>query len=329
MQIKLILVTGGAGFIGSHLVKRLVREPGTSVHVLDDFSTGRRANLPDGELTSVSNSLTVERGRVEDIDVHVSKNGTIDEIYHLACPASPVHYQRNPVATLHTAIGGTANVLKLAREHHARVVIASTSEVYGSPGVHPQPESYWGHANPIGPRSCYDEGKRAAEAFAVAYRKQYGLDVRIARIFNTYGPQMQPDDGRVISNFIVQALRGEPLTVYGDGSQTRSCCYVADLVDGLVRLMAADPSEDVATPVNLGNPEERTVREIAQAVMDLVNGCTADRIVHKPLPQDDPPRRRPDIERARKLLGWTPKISLEEGLAATVSYFAKRLEKAA
>jgi UDP-glucuronate decarboxylase len=307
-----ILVTGGAGFLGSHLCDRLV-EDGHEVICLDNFFTGRRANVeplfghPRFELIrqDVMEPLTLE----------------VDQIYHLACPASPVHYQRNPVRTIRTAVEGTLNVLELAREVGARVLIASTSEVYGDPTEHPQQEDYWGHVNPIGPRACYDEGKRCAEALAASYSTQYGVQVRIARIFNTYGPRLHEDDGRVVSNFVVQALRGEPLTVYGKGDQTRSFCYVSDLVEGMLRLMA---SVHGSAPVNLGNPCEITVLELAQLVKRLARSSAP--IVHAPLPKDDPCRRNPDIERAQTLLGgWAPRIKLEEGLKRTVDDFRHRL----
>jgi UDP-glucuronate decarboxylase len=245
----------------------------------------------------------------------------VDQVYHLACPASPIHYQRNPVRTIRTAVAGTLNVLEAARESNARMLIASTSEVYGDPAEHPQRESYWGHVNPIGPRACYDEGKRCAESLAVAYRAQYGTEVRIARIFNTYGPRIHENDGRVVSNFVVQALRGEPLTVFGDGRQTRSFCYVSDLVEGFVRLMASPHGSD---PVNLGNPRETTMLELASMVKELTR--SRSEIIHAALPKDDPVRRNPDITRAQTLLGgWTPKVKLEDGLAATIDYFRSHL----
>jgi len=245
----------------------------------------------------------------------------VDEIFHLACPASPIHYQRNPVRTIRTAVEGTLNMLDLARDAHARILIASTSEVYGDPIEHPQHESYWGNVNPIGPRACYDEGKRCAEALAVSYARQYGVEVRIARIFNTYGPRMHENDGRVVSNFIVQALRNEPITIYGEGEQTRSFCYASDLIEGFVRLMASPHGSD---PVNLGNPRETTVRELAELARRLVG--SKSELVKAPLPKDDPTRRKPDIGRAQELLGgWTPQVSLEKGIQATIDDFRKRL----
>jgi len=244
----------------------------------------------------------------------------VDQIYHLACPASPVHYQRNPVRTIRTAVEGTLHLLDVARESGARMMIASTSEVYGDPAVHPQREDYWGNVNPIGPRACYDEGKRCAEALAVSYASQFGTQVRIARIFNTYGPRLHSADGRVVSNFIVQALRNEPITIYGDGKQTRSFCFVSDLVEGFLKLMASEHGVD---PVNLGNPHECTMIELAEAVVSLTG--SQSQIEHRPLPQDDPTRRRPDITRAQTLLGWTPSVSLEQGLEATIAYFRGRL----
>jgi UDP-glucuronate decarboxylase len=307
-----ILVTGGAGFLGSHLCERLITE-GHEVVCLDSFFTGRRANIerllghPRFELLrhDVQEPLTIE----------------VDQIYHLACPASPIHYQRNPVRTIRTAVEGTLNMLDVARECRARILIASTSEVYGDPQVHPQREDYWGHVNPIGPRACYDEGKRCAESLAVAYASQYAVAVRIARIFNTYGPRLHEADGRVVSNFVVQALRGEPLTVYGDGQQTRSFCYVSDLVEGFARLMASDHGFE---PVNLGNPRETTMLELAEIVRRLTGSKSA--IVHNPLPKDDPVRRMPDIRRAQERLGgWRPQVSLEQGLEATIADFRRRM----
>jgi UDP-glucuronate decarboxylase len=245
----------------------------------------------------------------------------VDEIFHLACPASPIHYQRNPVRTIRTAVEGTLNMLDLAREAKARVLIASTSEVYGDPIEHPQRESYWGNVNPIGPRACYDEGKRCAEALAVSYARQYGVEVRIARIFNTYGPRMHENDGRVVSNFVVQALRNEPITIYGEGQQTRSFCYATDLIEGFIRLMASPHGAD---PVNLGNPRETTVRELAELARRLAG--SKSELVKAPLPKDDPTRRKPDISRAQELLaGWTPQVALEKGLAATIDDFKRRL----
>jgi UDP-glucuronate decarboxylase len=309
-----ILVTGGAGFLGSHLCTRLVDE-GHRVICLDNFHTGRRENV--AHLIADGPCDRFELVRHDIVERYYAE---VDAIYHLACPASPVHYQRNPVRTLKTAVLGTINVLELAHQTGARVVISSTSEVYGEPELHPQPEEYWGHVNPIGKRACYDEGKRCGESLAIAYGLQHDVDVRIARIFNTYGPRMHEDDGRVISNFVVQALRGDPLTIYGDGSQTRSFCYQSDLVEGLLALMAVptDPG-----PVNLGNPEEMTVRALAEMILALTG--SASPIEYHPLPSDDPTRRRPDIEKARRLLGWAPTVPAADGIRETIAYFMARL----
>jgi UDP-glucuronate decarboxylase len=306
------LVTGGSGFLGSHLCERLLKD-GHEVVCLDNFFTGTRTN--------VEHLLDNHRFELFRHDVTTPLTMEVDEVYHLACPASPIHYQRNPVRTIRTAVEGTLNLLDLAREAKARIMIASTSEIYGDPVEHPQRESYWGNVNPIGPRACYDEGKRCAEALAVSYATQYGVEVRIARIFNTYGPRMHENDGRVVSNFAVQALRNQPITVYGEGQQTRSFCYATDLIEGFTRLMASSHGVD---PVNLGNPRETTVFELAELVRRLA-GSTAE-IIHAPLPKDDPTRRKPDISRAQKYLNnWAPKVSLEEGLASTVADFRKRL----
>ncbi|MCG5053710.1 MAG: SDR family oxidoreductase [Myxococcales bacterium] len=306
-----ILVSGGAGFLGSHLCERLVSQ-GHEVICLDNFFTGTREN--------VASLLSHPSFELHRHDVQQPLTMEVDQIFHLACPASPVHYQRNPVRTIRTSVEGTLNMLDVARECGARMMISSTSEVYGDPAVHPQKEDYWGNVNPIGPRACYDEGKRCAEALAVSYASQYGTQVRIARIFNTYGPRLHQADGRVVSNFIVQALKGEPITVYGDGLQTRSFCFVSDLVEGFVRLMA---SEHGVAPVNLGNPRESTMLELAESVIRLTGSMS--KIEHRPLPKDDPVRRRPDITRARELLGWEPAVSLEDGLAATIEYFRRRV----
>ena len=298
-----ILITGGAGFIGSHLVARMLRE-GHEVVCLDNFHTGRRSNLPaHAKLTVVEH------------DVVAPYATACDQIYHLACPASPVHYQSDPVKTLKTNVLGTLNMLELAKQSGARLFLASTSEVYGDPKEHPQKESYWGNVNCTGIRSCYDEGKRAAETLTFDFHRQYGTAVRVVRIFNTYGPQMLPDDGRVVSNFIVQALKGDDLTIYGDGSQTRSFCYVDDLVEGFVRLM----NSNEIGPINCGNPGEFTVRELAEKVLQQTG--SRSKIVARPLPQDDPTRRKPDITLARERLGWEPKIARDEGLARTIAYF--------
>jgi UDP-glucuronate decarboxylase len=307
-----ILVTGGAGFIGSHLSERLV-EQGHDVICLDNLFTGSHANVR--HLEGRPGFRFVEHDVCEPLLVDV------DRIFNLACPASPIHYQVNPMKTVQTNVMGALNMLEIARRMDARILQASTSEVYGDPAVHPQVESYWGNVNPTGPRACYDEGKRVAETLMSDYHRQAKVDIRIARIFNTYGPRMAENDGRVVSNFILQALRGEPITLYGTGEQTRSFCYVDDLVDGLIRLMDADGITD---PVNLGNPGEFTMRQLAEMACRLC-GSSSD-IVMRPLPQDDPTRRRPDISRARALLGWQPHIPLEEGLTRTIADFTARLE---
>lgn len=305
---KRILVTGGAGFIGSHLCSALLAQ-GDEVLCVDNYFTGRRKNIEQ----------LMENRRFEALrhDVTFPLYVEVDEIYNLACPASPVHYQFDPVQTLKTSIHGAINMLGLAKRTRAKILQASTSEVYGDPEVHPQKEDYWGNVNALGTRACYDEGKRAAETLFSDYRRQHGLRVKIARIFNTYGPHMLPDDGRVISTFIVQALAGEPLTIFGDGSQTRSFCYIDDLVDGLQRLMASD--DDFSGPVNLGNPDEYTIAEIAQRVIATTGSQSA--IVAKPLPEDDPRRRQPDIALAKRVLGWEPSVGLEDGLRRTADYF--------
>ncbi len=308
---KKVLVTGGAGFVGSHLCERLIAD-GHDVLCVDNFFTGTRDNVlglldhPHFELMrhDVTFPLYVE----------------IDQIYNLACPASPVHYQYDPVQTTKTSVHGAINMLGLAKRTKARILQASTSEVYGDPTVHPQTEDYRGNVNPIGPRGCYDEGKRCAETLFFDYYRQHRTDIRVARIFNTYGPRMHPDDGRVVSNFIVQALKGKPLTIYGDGSQTRSFCYVSDLVDGLVRLMAA---EDLTGPVNLGNPRESSIRELAETVIAMTG--SKSKLVEKPLPEDDPMQRCPDIGLAKKTLKWQPRVTLEDGLERTIAYFKESL----
>ena len=305
---KQVLVTGGAGFLGSHLCEVLVEE-GADVLCLDNFYTGSRANVqhllgkPNFELLrhDVTFPLYIE----------------VDEVYNLACPASPIHYQHDPVQTTKTSVHGAINMLGLAKRTGAKILQASTSEVYGDPEEHPQPEHYWGHVNPIGPRSCYDEGKRCAETLFFDYHRQHNLPIKVARIFNTYGPRMHPDDGRVVSNFIVQALKGESLTIYGDGSQTRSFCYVDDLVAGLIRLMRTE--DDCTGPVNLGNPDEFQIKELAERVLALVG--SRSKIIYKELPQDDPRQRRPDITLAKAQLNWQPSIALDEGLRRTVEYF--------
>lgn len=309
---KRILVTGGAGFIGSHLCERLLQE-GHEVICVDNFYTGTKDNIKH-----LMNNPYFEIIRH---DITFPLYVEVDEIYHLACPASPVHYQNDPVFTIKTAVHGTINMLGLAKRTKAKIILASTSEVYGDPEVHPQPEEYWGNVNPIGPRACYDEGKRCAETLFFDYHRQHKVKVKIARIFNTYGPRMQINDGRVISNFIVQALRGEDITVYGDGSQTRSFCYIDDMVEGLIRLM--NTPDEITGPINLGNPNETPILELAQKIIELTGSNS--KIVFKPLPQDDPRRRCPDITKAKIILNWEPKISLEEGLKRTIEYFKLKL----
>ncbi|MBV5257764.1 SDR family oxidoreductase [Synechococcus moorigangaii CMS01] len=305
-----ILVTGGAGFIGSHLVDRLMTE-GHEVICLDNFYTGRKHNL----LKWIGNPYfeMVRHDITEPIRLEV------DQVYHLACPASPIHYQFNAIKTVKTNVIGTLNMLGLAKRVKARILLASTSEVYGDPEVHPQPETYHGNVNPNGIRACYDEGKRMAETLAFDYHRANGVDIRVARIFNTYGPNMLPNDGRVVSNFIIQALQGKPLTVYGDGSQTRSFCYVSDLVEGLMRLM----NQDFIGPVNLGNPDEYTILELAQTIQNMVNPDVP--VAFEPLPQDDPRQRQPDITRAKTYLNWQPTVPLQQGLEKTIAYFRDRL----
>jgi UDP-glucuronate decarboxylase len=307
-----VLVTGGAGFIGSHLCERLLSD-GHDVLCLDNFFTGRRHNI--GHLRGNPDFEVVRHDVIEPILLEV------DRVFHLACPASPVHYQFNPVKTVKTNVLGTINMLGLSKRVKARMLHASTSEVYGDPQVHPQTEDYWGHVNPIGPRSCYDEGKRVAETLCFDYHRQNGVDIRVVRIFNTYGPRMLANDGRVVSNFVVRALRGEPLEIYGDGSQTRSFCYVDDLIDGLIGMM--DQDREVG-PVNLGNPSEFTIKQLAERVIDLTGSRST--LVARPLPKDDPVRRRPDISRAQALLGWTPTVDLEAGLQRTIAYFEGLLD---
>lgn len=310
--MKRILVTGGAGFLGSHLCERLLRE-GHDILCLDNFFTGTKTNIL--HLLSHARFELIRHDIINPLYVEV------DEIYNLACPASPIHYQYNPIKTIKTSVMGAINTLGMAKRLRAKILQASTSEVYGDPEVHPQGESYWGRVNPIGIRSCYDEGKRAAECLMMDYRRQNGVRVKIARIFNTYGPRMAPDDGRVVSNFIVQALRGEDLTLYGDGSQTRSFCYVDDLVEGLVRLM--DTPDDIVGPVNLGNDNEFSIASLAEMIVRLTQ--SASQIVFRPLPQDDPLQRRPDLALAKSLLPWEPRVSLEEGLEKTIAYFRGNL----
>ena len=308
-----ILITGGAGFIGSHLCERLLSE-GNEVICLDNYFTGRKENI----------FHLMDNHRFELIrhDVTESIFLEVDQIYNLACPASPVHYQYNPVKTVKTSVMGAINMLGMAKRVRARILQASTSEVYGDPEIHPQTEDYWGNVNPIGLRSCYDEGKRLAETLFMDYHRQNGVDTRIVRIFNTYGPRMLENDGRVVSNFIVQALRGDDLTIYGTGEQTRSFCYVDDLVEGLIRLMNTE-GDDMHLPVNIGNPGEFTMNELAQEVAAAVG--REIKVTHLPLPQDDPKQRQPNIDRARRVLGWSPTVQLKDGLQKTVSYFKERI----
>ncbi|QEW23421.1 UDP-glucose 4-epimerase (plasmid) [Paracoccaceae bacterium] len=314
IDIKRILVTGGSGFLGSFLCDSLL-EDGHEVLCVDNFQTGSRRNI--------EHLHGHPRFEVMRHDVTMPLQVEVDEIWNLACPASPVHYQTDPVKTVRTNVLGAINMLDLARRTKSRIFQASTSEVYGDPRVHPQPEGYWGHVNTIGPRSCYDEGKRCAETLFFDYGRQYGVNFRMARIFNTYGPRMSENDGRVVSNFIVQALKGEPLTLYGDGQQTRSFCYVEDLIRGFRALM--DTSDGVQQPVNLGNPGEFTIRELAELVIGLTG--SGSRMEFRPLPGDDPTQRKPDISRARETLGWVPEIELREGLMRTIAYFEDRLSK--
>ena len=307
-----VLVTGGAGFLGSHLCERLLAD-GHEVLAVDNFYTGSRDNvahlMENPRFSVLEHDVTKPLG----LDVEV------DQIFNLACPASPPHYQRDPIKTTLTSVLGVYNMLELARRTGAKILQASTSEVYGDPSMHPQPESYWGNVNPIGIRSCYDEGKRVAETLLFDFHRQYGIRIKVVRIFNTYGPRMDPEDGRVVSNFIVQALRGQDLTIYGDGTQTRSFCFVDDLVEGFVRFMAT--SDDVTGPINLGNTGEFTVAELAEKVIAKVGGPS--RIVYRDLPSDDPKVRKPDITKARAVLGWEAKVALDEGLDKTIAYFAK------
>jgi UDP-glucuronate decarboxylase len=310
--MKRILVTGGAGFIGSHLCDRLIKE-GNDVVCLDNYFTGRKKN--------VAHLIGNPFFELVRHDVTTPYFAEVDEIYNLACPASPVHYQFNPIKTIKTSVMGAINMLGLAKRIKAKVLQASTSEVYGNPEQHPQNEGYWGHVNPIGPRSCYDEGKRCAETLFMDYHHQNGVKIKIIRIFNTYGPRMHPNDGRVVSNFIVQALKGHDITIYGDGQQTRSFQYVDDLLEGMIRMMNGPDS--FIGPVNIGNPGEFTMLELAEMVLKLTG--SKSKIVHRPLPQDDPLQRRPDIRLAKEKLGWEPRIPLEEGLVKTIAYFEKEL----
>lgn len=307
-QRKKILVTGGAGFLGSHLCERLLDEE-NDVICLDNYFTGDKDHI--------IHLMDNPHFEIMRHDITFPLYVEVDEIYNLACPASPIHYQFDPVQTTKTAVHGAINMLGLAKRVKAKIYQASTSEVYGDPEIHPQPEHYWGNVNPIGPRACYDEGKRCAETLFFDYNRQHNLKIKVGRIFNTYGPRMHPDDGRVVSNFIVQALQGEPITIYGDGSQSRSFCYVSDLIDLMVQFM--DSPDDFIGPMNMGNPNEFTIKELAEKVVDMTN--SGSELVMKPLPHDDPKQRQPDISLARRTFGWEPKISLEEGLKETISYF--------
>ena len=306
--MKRILVTGGAGFIGNHLCRRLLNE-GNHVICLDNFFTGLKKHIED--MLGNPNFELIEHDIVDPVDIKV------DQIYNLACPASPPHYQYDPVKTMKTSVLGIINMLELAKKYNATLLHASTSEVYGNPLVHPQQETYWGNVNPIGIRSCYDEGKRAAETLMMDYHRQYGVDIRIIRIFNTYGPNMDPKDGRVVSNCIVQAINNQDITVYGDGSQTRSFCYVSDLVDGAIKMM--NNAKKFVGPVNLGNPSERTVLNLAEIILEMTG--SKSKITFKELPSDDPVKRKPDITKAQEILGWEPKVDIKDGLAKTIEYF--------
>jgi UDP-glucuronate decarboxylase len=309
---KRVLVTGGAGFLGSHLCERLLRD-GNEVLCVDNFFTGSRRNIEH---------LLGNRGfELLRHDITFPLYVEVDEIYNLACPASPVHYQFDPVQTTKTSVVGAINMLGLAKRTKARILQASTSEVYGDPQVHPQTESYWGHVNPIGTRSCYDEGKRCAETLFFDYHRQHGLDIKVVRIFNTYGPNMHPNDGRVVSNFVIQALNGSALTIYGDGSQTRSFCYVDDLIEGMIRMLNSESG--LIGPVNIGNPTEFTMLELANSIISLTGSNSG--VIYMPLPSDDPRQRQPDISVANRELGWSPKVNLEEGLLKTIAYFSELL----
>ena len=310
--MKRVLVTGGAGFLGSHLCESLL-ERGLETICVDNFFSGSKDNIR--HLLSHPNFELIRQDIIHPLFVEV------DQIYHLACPASPIHYQYNAIKTVKTNVMGTINMLGLAKRTKARFLLASTSEVYGNPEVHPQPESYWGHVNPIGLRSCYDEGKRVSETLTMDYHRQNNVDIKIIRIFNTYGPHMALHDGRVVSNLVIQALKNEPLTIYGDGLQTRSFCYVSDLIEGFIAIMH---SENILGPLNLGNPEERTILELAEIILKLTHSTAA--IEHKPLPSDDPIRRCPDISLVKEKIGWTPKIGLEQGLQKTIDYFQEKLK---
>ena len=310
---KRILITGGAGFLGSHLCERLLKE-GNEIFCLDNFFTGTKEN--------VAHLVSDPYFEIIRHDVEFPLHLEVDEIYNLACPASPPHYQHNPIHTNKTSVLGAINMLGLAKRNNAKIMQASTSEVYGDPHVHPQTEDYWGNVNPIGVRSCYDEGKRCAETLFFDYHREHNLKIKVARIFNTYGPNMHPNDGRVVSNFIIQALKGEDITIYGDGSQSRSFCFVDELIDGFIRLMASD---DFTGPVNLGNPVEFTIKELAEKVIEMTN--SKSKLGLNPLPQDDPKQRQPDITLAKKELDWEPKIKLEEGLKTTIKYFENLIKE--
>ena len=310
---KRILITGGAGFLGSHLCERLLKE-GNEIFCLDNFFTGTKEN--------VAHLVSDPYFEIIRHDVEFPLHLEVDEIYNLACPASPPHYQHNPIHTNKTSVLGAINMLGLAKRNNAKIMQASTSEVYGDPHVHPQTEDYWGNVNPIGIRSCYDEGKRCAETLFFDYYREHNLDIKVARIFNTYGPNMHPNDGRVVSNFIIQALKGEDITIYGDGSQSRSFCFVDELIDGFIRLMASD---DFTGPVNLGNPVEFTIKELAEKVIQMTN--SKSKLSLNPLPQDDPKQRQPDITLAKKELDWEPQIKLEEGLKTTIKYFESLIKE--
>jgi len=311
---KRILVTGGAGFLGSHLCERLLND-GHEVVCVDNYFTGSKRNIV--HLLSHPYFELIRH------DVTMPIFLEVDEIFNLACPASPIHYQYNPIKTVKTSVMGAINMLGLAKRIKAKILQASTSEVYGDPEIHPQHEEYWGHVNPIGPRACYDEGKRCAETLFMGYHQQNNVRIKILRIFNTFGPRMHPNDGRVVSNFIVQALQGKDITVYGDGSQTRSFCYVDDLIDGMIRMM--NTGDEIIGPVNIGNPTEFTILQLAQKVIEMTG--SASKIIYKPLPADDPMQRKPDISKAKEILGWQPTIQLDEGLKKTIEYFKKTLKQ--
>lgn len=311
---KRILITGGAGFIGSHLCEKLLQDDNNYVICLDNFYTGSKENIQ--HLISNPNFELIEHDITQPIDIKA------DEIYNLACPASPIHYQYNPIMTMKTSVLGIINVLELAKKYNAKILQASTSEVYGDPTIHPQDETYWGNVNPIGIRSCYDEGKRCAETLMIDYYRQHNVKIKIVRIFNTFGPNMALNDGRVVSNFIVQSLKNEDITIYGEGNQTRSFCYVSDLVQGLIKMM--NTSSEIIGPINLGNSSERTILNLAKLILDKID--TKSKIIFKDLPQDDPIKRKPDITLAKNILDWQPQISIEKGLDKTIEYFEKKLK---